>query len=225
MKYDYLIGTKINNIEVTEELMDKTISRLISFRRKREKNFEDSDAFIIETFITEEDVIRNLQSAANLKAKSPDTSVKFDDIRKMSLGLDSLEGYEETEKQFIQQRLYELSQDFNLEKSTDKFLAWRVAVCELKIMQLETLLVVNKKEAANIDAVKQIDLLDKQYKLFCESLNVLKRQRDNKKDKLKDSETNEFKNTIKSVDEMQAEVKQKQLEIKKKKEEKQKRNK
>lgn len=222
MKYDYLIGETIlkNNIEIeiTEDLYNKAINRLISFRRKREEDYESSDDEIIEAYISEEDVITNLGPAGNLNQKKPENViVKFDDVRKMFLSLDSLEGYEEAEKYFIQQRLNELSQDFNLEKTTDKFLAWRVAVCELKIMQLETLLVANKKEAANIDAVKQLDSLDKQYKVYCESLNVLKRQRDTAKDKPKeklDLAAN-INKLDKSIKELQTEVDKARQEEKK----------
>jgi cell division protein ZapA (FtsZ GTPase activity inhibitor) len=66
--------------------------------------------------------------------------------------------------------------------------------------------VLNRKESA--DAQKQIEVLDKQYKMFCESLNALKRQIDNTKGKPK--ETTDLTSVInqldKSVDDMSKEV-------------------
>jgi hypothetical protein len=218
--FDHLIGTEIRGKIVDDDILQKAINKCVADKRNsRRKDFigEVSDALIIQECVEEDDVIRAISSIINLKVKLPDTSVKFDDVRNMSLGLDNLEGYTEAEKCFVQQRLSELSQDFNLEKSTDKFLAFRVVICELKIMQFETLTVMNKKEAKEIDAAKQIDALDKQYKVYCESLNVLKRQRDNTKEKPKDTNidlTTAINQLDKSVNDMQLEVEfEKQQEI------------
>jgi hypothetical protein len=234
MKYDYLLDESIEiekngetkTRKIDQDLLDKAYNRLLSMRRRSRKDFESSDSFIIQEYVTEEEMITAIRTVSHLRSdgNSKKSEVKFDDVRNMDLSLQSLEGFKESERRIIQRRLNELSEDFNLEKSTDKFLAWRVAVCELKIMQLETLVVLNPKEAASVEANKQIDTLDKQYKVFCESLNALKRQRDNTKVKAVDN-SGDILNTIKSIDEMTQEVQEEQKEIEKRMKEKIKRSK
>lgn len=212
------INKEICGVIVTEDIFTKALNKCVGDKRhkyKLSKSYPKED--IIEKYVDFDDVIRAINSAANLQTKKPENNVKFDDVRNMSLGLDNLEGYTEAEKKFVQQRLYELSGEFDLEKSTDKFLAYRVVLCELKIMQLETLIVMNPKLAKEVQAQAQIDLLDRQYKIFCESLNALKRQRDNTKGKQKESQTNltDIINKLdKSIPELEAEVaKERQQEI------------
>jgi hypothetical protein len=215
--FDHLIGNPVNDTFVTEDMIESALNKCIGDKRRKTSLgilATESDAYVIQEFIEEEDVIRAIVSINNLKAKKPDTSIKFDDVRNMELGLDLLEGYKDAEKQFVQSRLSALSEDFNLEKSTDKFWAWRVALCELKIMQLETLAVMNHKEFVNVDGTKQLDLLDKQYKVYCDSLNILKRQRDNIKKVKEDRSTisdqlNEFD---KPVEELQHDVESEEQE-------------
>lgn len=212
------INKEICGVIVTEDIFTKALNKCVGDKRykyKFSKSYPKED--IIEKYVDFDDVIRAINSAANLQTKKPVNSVKFDDVRNMSLRLDNLEGYTEAEKKFVQQRLCELSGEFDLEKSTDKFLAYRVVLCELKIMQLETLIVMNPKLAKEVQAQAQIDLLDRQYKIFCESLNALKRQRDNTKGKQKESQTNlaDIINKLdKSIPELEAEVaKERQQEI------------
>jgi hypothetical protein len=164
---------------------------------------------IVKKYVRSDDVLRNIPSAYPVfdkhqrqEGNKPD-NIKINDVKKMDFSENPLIGYEIVEQKIIQQRLDELAQEFNLEKSTDKFLARRVALCELKIMQLETLASMNHREAA--ECQKQIDLLDKQYRVYCDSLNVLKKQRDNTKDKPKD-DSEDIINMIKSVDEMKREA-------------------
>lgn len=215
-KYDYFLDESLELIfkngekkviKIDELLLDRAYSRVIKIMRNRWKDFDNSDDFVLREYVSETEFENAMKSVAQLnKGNGIDKEVKFDDVRNMSLGLDNLEGYTDAEKSFVQERLSDLAEDFNLEKSTDKFLAWRVALCELKIMQLETLSVMNKKEAA--DAQKQIEILDKQYKLFCESLNALKRQRDNVKEKPKEvvDLTGNINKLDKSIDELKNEI-------------------
>ena len=212
------INKEICGVIVTEDIFTKALNKCVGDKRykyKLSKSYPKED--IIEKYVDFDDVIRAINSAANLQTKKPVNNVKFDDVRNMSLRLDNLEGYTKAEKKFVQQRLCELSGEFDLEKSTDKFLAYRVVLCELKIMQLETLIVMNPKLAKEVQAQAQIDLLDRQYKIFCESLNALKRQRDNTKGKQKESQTNlaDIINKLdKSIPELEAEVaKERQQEI------------
>ena len=147
--FEHLIGNVVNGKIVTEEMLERAKRKCIGDRKRRKDlniTADTNNATILALYVSEDDVINAIASAGNLKPRSVDTSVKFDDIRDMELGIELLKGYRDAEKKVIQRRLYELAQDFDLEKSTDKFLAWRVAVCELKIMQLETLIVVNSKE-------------------------------------------------------------------------------
>lgn len=218
-KFDYFLDETIEliykngdtkAIKVDEVLLDRAYSRILKVLRNRYDEYDPekvSDALILQQYGTEEEFLNLMKSVAQLnKGNGIDKEVKFDDVRNMSLGLDNLEGYTDAEKSFVQERLSDLAEDFNLEKSTDKFLAWRVALCELKIMQLETLSVMNKKEAA--DAQKQIEILDKQYKDFCTSLNALKRQRDNSKEKPKETLdlTGNINKLDKSIDELKIEI-------------------
>ena len=216
-------GVKLNDgTPITEKILNIAENNLASKRRKTLKKENNPDyklpnKAILEKYVTAEDIVRNIPSIMSLAKRNEarangelpekEKEITFDDIRNMRLGIDNLEGYKEAEKQIIQKRLNELSQDFNLEKTTDKFLAWRVALCELKIMQLETLAILNPKEATKCQT--QVDLLDKQYKVFCESLNVLKRQRDVAKEKPKDTNidlTNAISQLDKSIIDMQLEV-------------------
>lgn len=242
-KFGYLEGRVIvsndEEIVASKEWICKAVRKLVGYRRNSYKDqlsrkataheiIEHVDPKTGQNIITEQDVLNNIPGVTGLKIggnKPKEIEIKFDDVRGMDLSLESLDGFKETEKKIIQRRLSELSEDFNLEKSTDKFLAWRVAVCELKIMQLETLVVLNSKEAVNVKAKEQIEVLDGQYKDFCTSLNALKRQRDTVKTKTVDNTGEEYMNTIKSVDEMQAETEKRKLEIQNKKQLKRKRNK
>jgi hypothetical protein len=203
--FEKFLNMELNGRIVDEDILKKAINKCVGDKRVSKKVLAtESDAFVIREYVEADDVFRAISSAMNLRVKTPDTSIKFDDVRNMALGLDLLEGFRDAEKRIVQQRLSELAEDFNLEKTTDKFLAWRVALCELKIMQLETLTVMNKKEAKEIEASKQLDLLDKQYKVYCESLNVLKRQRDNTKEKPK--ETLDLTGNINKLDKSNVEL-------------------
>jgi hypothetical protein len=185
---ELFLNKEINGKLVDEDIFNKALKKCIGdvrFKHKASTRLME-DEEVVEQYIEIERMEKAINSAMNLQNRQPNSTVKFDDVRNMSLDLDNLEGYTDAEKNFVQQRLCELSQEFNLEKSTDKFLAYRVVLCELKIMQLETLIVMNPKLAKETQAQAQIDLFDKQYKVFCESLNALKRQRDNTKEKPKE---------------------------------------
>jgi hypothetical protein len=203
--FDHLIGMKIGDTEITEELVDKSVSRLITFRRKSKKDHESSDAFIIQEYITDEDVIRNIASANNLKPKTVDTSVKFDDVRNMSLGLDNLEGYTEAEKSFVQQRLCVYKSfyfgDGVSVAPNDEFQILDLIDMELDIQQLKTFTKLNKKCEEEKKALKE---MRSQYSKALQDLNVKKQQRDNVK-KPKDNgstisdQLNEFEQSIEEL--------------------------
>jgi hypothetical protein len=219
--FDTLLGQTIDGITITEKHIDYAENKVASWKRNQLKKESNKDhkqtlKYIAEHYCNADEVLKQIPSIDSLVQKNLEkangslekkSEVKFDDVRNMDLSIQSLEGFKETEKKIIQQRLLELSEDFNLEKSTDKFLAWRVAVCELKIIQYETLIALNPKAIKDVQS--QIDILDKQYKVFCESLNVLKRQRDSIKkqsdNKSSISDTlNELDN--KSVDDLKHEA-------------------
>jgi hypothetical protein len=234
-RFGHLIGKIIvdnssgKEIEITDKYITKAVRKLVGYRRRSyDISPKDSDEFVIdyvddqtgEKIITEQNVIDNIPSVVGLKNGVQQKEVKFDDVRNMPLGFNNLESYTEAEKLYIQQRLYDFDQDFELKTAADKFIAWRAILCEMNIMQLELYKIHKPKEAT--ETQKQIDTLDNQYKKHCDALNVLKKQRDNSKEKPKDQGTDltsAINQLDKSISDMKLEVeeekKQEQEMIKK----------
>jgi hypothetical protein len=178
---------------------------------KKQKNpdhklpYED----IVKKYWTAEDVLRNMPSAYGVFDKQQRQNGEKPEvkIRETPLGLTNFEGYTDTEKDYITSRLLEYEKDYDIEKAADKFKAIRAIVCEMKILQLELLL--TNKPKGDSDIQKQIDTLDKQHAFHCDGLNVLKKQRDNAKQKPKDQGTDltsAINQLDKSINEMQLEV-------------------
>jgi hypothetical protein len=225
MKYIELVGQEIDGILVTGKLLDSAelkacTNKRKTFKKAKDQRWRKSNAELLETEISKEDIIRLFKGINALMQRNEarargeevpskkDLEVKFDDVRNMSLGLDNLEGYTEAEKSFVQQRLCVFEQDFELKTATDRFIAWRAVICEMNIRQLELLKVYRPKEIGEIQ--KQIDVLDNQYKKHCDALNVLKKQRDNTKEKPKETTnlTDIINKLDKSIEELQMEVDQ-----------------
>lgn len=239
MIYSQLVGEVINGIIITEKHVQMAENTVCKKTRKRLKTAGDPDSskdnvWLLTYRLTVDDVKRSIPSIVSLAARNearakgelppPSKEIKFDDIRNMSLGLDNLEGYTEAEKHFVQQRLCVYEKDFDIEKPNDKFLARRVVLCELMILQLERYRLElekhGKKQAEISDVQKQIESLEKQFTGHCDKLNVLKKQRDNPgKGKGKEEAGNNLTETIskldKPVSDLEAEViKEKQQEVK-----------
>jgi hypothetical protein len=206
---------------ITEDLLKIAENKLASQRRKsltKEKNPDCKlpNKDILEKYVTAEDIVRNIPSIVGLAKKNESRrngeiqpkkeEIKFDDVRNMSLGLDNLEGYTEAEKSFVQQRLSVYERDYNLEKAADKFKALRAVICEMKILQLETLLASKPKGDPEIQ--NQINALDKQHAFHCDGLNALKKQMDNQKNKPQDKMdlTGNINKLDKSLKELQQDV-------------------
>jgi hypothetical protein len=190
--YDNLIGKEYKGIVATEELLIKSANRLAGLKRsylekKKNPDYKLTNETIIKKYnITDEKILAGITSVGHLidpnnPATIPKPEVKFDDVRDMDLTIDEFAGFRDSERKFINWRLPDYERDYDLTKAADKFKALRAVICEMKIRQLEVVLASKQKGDAEIQ--KQIDNLDKQYTQHCDSLNALKKQQDNKKDK------------------------------------------
>jgi len=183
--YTDLVGTTINGIVVTERILESAKSKCIGDKR-RKKSLEippdESDAAVLALHVQRDDLINAIASVANLKEKKPDTSIKFDDVRNMDLGLDNLEGYTNAERDFVQQRLCVYKSfyfgDSLLVAPNDEFQILDLINMELDIMQLNTFIRMNKKSEEEKKLLKEARL---QYSKALQDLNVKKQQRDNRK--------------------------------------------
>jgi hypothetical protein len=231
--FDHLVGKEIRGRIVDYDILQKAIGKCVSDKRNSHRDdFEGevSDAFIIQEFVEEDDVIRAISSAMNLKPKQASTEIKFDDVRNMSLGLDNLEGYTDAEREFVQSRLNVYKSFYfgdNLVAPNDEFQILDLINMELDIMQLNTFIRMNKKCEEEKKALKEVRL---QYSKAQQDLNLKKQQRDNTKEKPKDTNidlTTAINQLDKSVSDMQLEVefeKQQEREMIKKLSKKDKKN-
>lgn len=226
--FESLLGTTIDGVEITADLLKKAINRRLGMVRKKlektkhpDRKLNDNE--LIERYLKEEDIKKGIKPVVGLlhpkenkalqeSQQKKQQLLKFDDVRNMNLNVNSFEGYTEAERLFIESRLAEYANDFNLEKKSDEFLAWRAVICELKIMQLE-ILILNQNAKESAETQKQIDTLDNQYKKHVESLNGLKKQRDNQKAKPSDGDSGNLTESIKTVDDMAQEAAEEQKRI------------
>ena len=224
-KFEHLLCIEVNGITITEEILEKAINKCIGDRRTRKSvTKKDTDEEIIETLINEQDVMNAISSAVNLKVKKPDTSVKFDEVRNMDLSLDNWETYTPEERKFAQLTLCAYNDYYDLNAPNDRTGIYDVIDLEVRMQTIRLFIRLCKKkdEIAEYDA--KLKELRVQWSKALDDLNLKKKQRDNTKEKPKDT-SDEHQNAIKSLDAMQAEAAKRKLEVKKKKEEKFKLNK
>jgi hypothetical protein len=205
-QYKHLIGeVNDNGMEVTKEVLEGALNKLVALRTKslaKKLKKRPSKAEIYGS-ISDEDILRNCNSLTNLRSGNADYLPSKKDVREMSLGLDEFAGYKEEEQKFIQSRLCEYEEQFDLSKPTDKFIARRAVVCEMRILQLEILLIEDAKKSDEYQ--QQIEKYNTQYLKLCDSLNVLKKQRESPRNK-PESNTDTIAGKLKEADKSVADL-------------------
>lgn len=220
------INKEFSGIIVTEDIFIKALNKCAGDKRFKYKiGKAHPNEEIIEKYVDFDDMVRAINSAANLQVKKPDTSVKFDDVRNMDLSLSNWDTYQEAEKKFAQERLCAYQEFYSLDAPNDILGIYDVIDLEVRMQAIRLYIRLSKKKDEITEYDNKLKELRQQWSKTLEDLNLKKKQRDSKKEKTVDTTATDHMNAIKSLDEMQEEAKQKQLEIQQKKTERRKRNK
>jgi len=222
--YSYLIGDMVGDIEVTEDILIRALNKCIGDKKRRkdlEITEDTTNLDILEMYVTEDDVYGAINSAANLRKRSPDTSVKFDEVRSMDLSFNNWDSYHDGEKEFALERLRDYQEYYSLEAPNDRFGIYDVIDIEVRMQTIRLFLRMARPKDPSIEENEmKLARLRQQWSKALDDLNLKRKQRGNKTQP--DEDANTHTNTIKELDEMEAEVKRKQEEILRKKAERRK---
>jgi hypothetical protein len=230
-KFAYLINRQLEDGRIIDEpLLKKAFANRFSQLRRRLKNEKNPDSrvykddeYLFDKYpFSEEDVLKSINAVKALVTPKENPALiarqnaaTLNDIRDMDLSLDDFSAYRPAEQRYIQRRLNEYANDFTIEKATDRFQVLRAVLRELSILQLERLKIEPQSETQAKETQAKIDALDKEYRLICDSLNVLKKNRETGRQKPQNQGTDltEIINRLdKPVEDMEFEVEKEQQE-------------
>lgn len=221
--YSYLIDDMVGDIEVTEDILIRALKKCIGDKKRRKDldiTEETTNSDILNLYVTEDDIYNAINSAANLRKRTIDTSVKFDEVRSMDLSFDNWKSYHDGEKQFALERLQEYQDFYSLEAPNDKFGIYDVIDIEVRMQTIRLFLRMARPKDPSIEENEmKLTRLRQQWSKALDDLNLKKKQRDVAKNTPKET-ADTYINAIKELDEMEAEERIRQKEILKKKAEK-----
>lgn len=210
-----IVTTKSGDKEykVTEESVSAALVRLINgCRKKFPEDKKLSDEELYEKYLSDEDILGVIPSVVNLipggseEAKERAAKeVKFEDVRRMKLGINNYVGYEDEEKESIEERLVIYKQFYYADKEippNDEYDLRRVVELELEMDQLKAFSRLNVRKSVKDRAADNEYLaeLNKQKTDLLKQLNLQRQQRDNNKNKNINTNNDDYLKALSEAD-------------------------
>lgn len=182
-RYKHLIDKTYNNIYLSSDLLIAIVKKLIKMRRRKfALKSTVNDEAVVEGYIEESEIIKNIPSVYNLVNNNPsfrnepkNPKLKPENVRNIVLDLYDLSDYTESERKFIKGRLDKYINSNSDLKPNDEFLIHEIVLLELEIFKLNKLKVQDPEDSKGYS--NKIKILMDLYQKLSEGLGVLKKSR------------------------------------------------
>lgn len=211
--YGHLLNTTTpSGILINKDLLLKTVNKLVGCRKYKLRGSRTPlEDILTDKYITEDDIIKNLNSSINLNSGNPEFLPTHPnnrknkiDVREMPLGLDEFAGYKEEEKKFIQSRLSVYEKDLPNLQDKDRPIVFQTVFYEMLLQQLNIKLL---NEPKNFDEItKQMKIINDMILKNQEALNALKKQIENPRNKVQEDNNSDLAEVLSYIGKTEEEL-------------------